>query len=30
MTEYKWERFGDKYYYYDSSTGKIEIGRAHV
>jgi hypothetical protein len=23
MTEYKWERFGDKYYYYDSSTGKI-------
>ena len=23
MNEYKWERFGDKYYYYDIVTGKI-------
>jgi frataxin-like iron-binding protein CyaY len=23
MTEHKWERFGDKYYYYDTDTGKI-------
>lgn len=23
MREYEWERYGDKYYYYDSVTGKI-------
>jgi len=23
MTEHKWERFGDKYYYHDVKTGKI-------
>lgn len=23
MNEYKWERFGEKYYYYDIGTGKI-------
>jgi hypothetical protein len=23
MKEFKWERFGDKYYYYDNMTGKI-------
>ena len=23
MKEFKWERYGDKYYYYDSNTGKI-------
>lgn len=23
MREFKWERFGDKYYYHDVSTGKI-------
>jgi hypothetical protein len=23
MNEYKWERFGEKYYYYDMATGKI-------
>jgi hypothetical protein len=23
MREFKWERFGDKYYYYEMQTGKI-------
>jgi hypothetical protein len=23
MKEFKWERFGDKYYYYETQTGKI-------
>jgi hypothetical protein len=23
MREFKWERFGDKYYYYEIHTGKI-------
>jgi hypothetical protein len=23
MKEFKWERFGDKYYYYEMQTGKI-------
>ena len=23
MKEFRWERYGDKYYYYDSLTGKI-------
>jgi hypothetical protein len=23
MKEFKWERFGDKYYFYDVQTGKI-------
>lgn len=23
MREFKWERYGDRYYYYDSHTGKI-------
>lgn len=28
MQDYKWERFGDKYYYFNSETGKI-VGAAH-
>jgi len=28
MTKYKWERFGEKYYYHDVNTGKI-IGSAN-
>ena len=23
MNEYKWERFGDRYYYYNVATGKV-------
>ena len=23
MTEYKWERFSDRYYYYNVATGKV-------
>lgn len=23
MKEYEWERYGDKYYYYNTDTGKI-------
>lgn len=28
MREYRWERFGDKYYYHDALTGKI-VGTAN-